>query len=174
MAPAGRREGGAAGLYRPAGPDRAMHLQPRLLTPPPPGPLTRIEEELQPSRRAARTGRRRDSSCTGPGGRSSNPGGRSCAISFRPTSPTAPNASKNSSASSAVRSSGHPGAPAAQRGRTRLTATSSGAQSGADKAPERSRAGTSQPVLPVRRWTARRAGPHADLTMVDTSVLRRS
>ena len=39
---------------------------------------------------------------------------------------------------------------------------------------ERSRAGTSQPVLPVRRWTARRAGPHADLTMADTPVLRRS
>ena len=77
-------------------------------------------------------------------------------------------------ANSAARRSGQLGAPAAQRGRTRLTATSSGAQSGSEEASERSRPGTSQPVLPVRRWTARRAGPHADLTMADTSVLRRS
>ena len=51
--------------------------------------------------------------------------------------------------------------------------TSSGTQSGAEEASETmprkgARPGTSQPVLPVRRWTARRAGPHADVTMADT------
>ena len=72
-----------------------------------------------------------------------------------------------------ARRSGQSGAPAAQRGRTRLTVTSSGTQSGAEEASETmprkgARPGTSQPVLPVRRWTARRAGPHADVTMADT------
>ena len=58
-----------------------------------------------------------------------------------------------------ARSSGQLGAPAAQRGRTRLTAASSGTQSGGEEALRKGADLTSsQPVLPVRGWTARRAG----------------
>jgi hypothetical protein len=57
--------------------------------------------------------------------------------------------------------------------------TSSVAQSGDQEASETrpqkgARSGLHNLGLAVRRWTARRAGIHADLTMADTqSVLRR-
>ena len=82
-----------------------------------------------------------------------------------------PQGDSSIAATSAARRSGQFGAPAAQRGRTRLTATSSGAQSGTEEASERTTwhfttSPAGETLDGTKGWTTRRSdyGGHLSVT----------